>query len=531
LVRGKPGGTRVILAREGSFIPGGTGRYDNLDTPNRRYVLNNEGRAAFVCEMTDTPGGSTDSQAIFSTDGPGTETQHVRIGEVAPGLGGTFTGLVAPTINNMSPVMVAFYAWATGSGAHPGTIYTNRSGTSTLIAKITDVVPGDPGTLWQFDESEPVSIESDDNWVAFRAQLTGTSFASEDDAAVYKGRGTGLVEVARGRDDVPGSGAKLDEPYYPVLNVMGNVGFRSVLRPTSSGDVIEIAGGGLYPEVVAISNQLHPDGISKFDHPGNPALSAGNVSAFRSTLKETPGGGLDDEGIYRGDGTVLIEVAREGQTVPEGGGEFASFGSTVAINVNAQVLFLANLRNTPYGTADNKGLYLWDEVDGITKLVRTRDTVPSSPGVVWNILALSDGDFGGFRSLNDAGEAVAILDMDGFFAKDGVYLFRTAGTTDVAPQVTFAPLRLSAGPNPWVSGSLSVRIAAAEGTTSATGVGSPIDVFSSSGRIVRRLHTITGSAVWDGLDEGGHAVAAGLYFLRMGASASERSTRVVRLAP
>jgi hypothetical protein len=522
LVRAKPGGTRVILARENAWIPGGTGRYDNLKTPNRRYVLNNEGRAAFLCELTETPGGTTDNQAIFSTDGPGTETRHVRLGDPAPGTLSTFAGLVAPTINNEMPVIVAFYAWAGGAGAHPGTIFTNRAGTSTLIAKISEVVPGAPGTLWQFDESEPPSIEPDGDWVAFRAQLTGTPFASEDDAAVYKGHGSGLVEVARGRDPVPGGGVNIDEPYYPILNIMGNVCFRTVLRPTSSGDAIEIAGGDLDPDLVVISSRAHPDGISQFDHFDSPALSAGNLAAFRATLKNTPGGGLDDEGIYRGDGTVLVEVAREGQTVPEGGGQFASFGHTVAINVNAQVLFSATLRNTPFGTADNKGLYLWDEVDGITKLIRTRDTVPSSGGVVHDILALSDLDFGGFRSLNDAGEAVAILDMDGFFSLDGVYLLRTAGTTGVASGDP-SSIRLAASPNPWSGGALSVRWTAPDGARS------PIDVFDAAGRFVRRLSCESGVTAWDGSDETGREVAPGVYFLRAIADRRPMTAQIVRL--
>jgi hypothetical protein len=531
LVRGKPDGTRVIMAREGSLILGGTGRYDNLRTPNRRYVLNNEGRAAFVCELTETPGGAADNQAIFSTDGPGTETQHVRIGDLAPGTTGTFTGLVGPTINNEMPVIVAFYAWAAGHGAaHPGTIYTNRAGTSTLIAKVTDAAPGGGGTLWQFDEGQPPSIEPDGNSVAFRVQLTGTPWGSEDDAAVYKGRGSGLIEVARGRDAVPGAGVTLDEPYYPTQNVMGNVAFASTLRPTSAGDVIEIAGGDLDPDVVLISNRVHPDGVSKFDHLYRPALSAGNIAAFRATLKETPGGGLDDEGIYRGDGTILIEVAREGQPVPEGGGEFASFGQIVAINVNAQVLFLATLRNTPFGTGDNEGLYLWDEEDGITKLVRRRDTIPSSGGVVSDILALSDGDFGGFRSLNDAGEAVAILDMDGFFAKDGVYLFRTGVISGVEAQGSPTQPRLIAAPNPWQGGPLAIRCAAPGEIRTAERLPALIEIFNVSGRLVRRLRPAAESVAWDGVDEGGRAVAPGLYFIRMGSGQEETTARVVRTA-
>ncbi len=207
LARAESDGSLTILAREGASIPGGTGAYDNLKTPNRRYVMNNDGRAGFVCEMTGTPGGTSDNQAIYSSDGPGTETIHARTGDPAAGTSSTFVGLFPPTINHRSPVRVSFYAHVGGAGAHPAYIYTNSAGSSTLIAKITDPVPGDGGTLFQFDESQPASLEPFGDAVAFRAQLTGTPFGSEDDAAIYKSRGGGLMQVARGREPVPGGGA------------------------------------------------------------------------------------------------------------------------------------------------------------------------------------------------------------------------------------------------------------------------------------------------------------------------------------
>lgn len=522
VVRAESGGSLTILAREGGSIPGGTGAYDNLKTPNRRYVMNNDGRAAFVCEMTGTPGGASDNQAIYSSDGPGTETLHARTGDAAAGTGSSFVGLFPPTINHRSPVRVSFYAHVGGGGAHPGYIYTNSGGSSTLIAKITDPVPGDPGTLLQFDESQPASLEPFGDAVAFRAQLTGTPHASEDDAAIYKGRGGGLIQVARGREPVPGGGANYDEFYDPVLNALGNVAFRVVLRPTSSGEAIVIQGGDLDADLVVMSNRLHPDGVSKFDRFYSPALSAGNVVGFRAVLKETPGGGFDDEGIYRGDGTILMEVAREGQTVPEGSGTFASFGSNVAINAQGQVLFYATLRGTPFGSADNAGLYLWDEIDGVVKLVRERDAVPGG-SLVSAIFALSDTDTGGFRSLNDAGEAVAILDTASP-ERDGVYLFRVSDTSASPDHEEAAAVRVLASPNPWTGGPLSLRWT----TTGTQPAPSSLDVLSVNGRRVVRLEADGGTARWDGRDDQGRATPSGLYFIRVPESAVP-SLRVVKM--
>lgn len=528
MLRVEPDGARTVLAREGSAIPDGTGFYDNLKVANRRYVMNNDGRVAFVSEMTGTPGGTSDNQAIWSSDGPGTETEHVRIGDSAPGTASTFVGLFPPTINQTSPVAIAFYAYVGSFAAHPGHIYTNRSGASLLIAKITDAVPGDPGTLHQFDESQPVSIEPDAGNVAFRAQLTGTPWASEDDSAIYFGAGGGLTQVARGRQTVPGGGSKYDELYYPTVNVMGNAAFRATLRPTSDGEAIVIAGASISAQLVVKTNDLHPDGISQFSGLYNPALSAGNVTAFRATLKNTPLGGLDDEGVYRGDGLLLIEVAREGDTVPEGGGEFAAFGSTVAINTQGQVLFSATLRNTPFGAGDNSALYLWDEFAGLTKLVRERDTIPSSPGTVSSILALSAGDYGGFHSLNDASEAVAILDLEGTGARDGVYLFRVDGTSSVGDPVPPGPTRVLLAPNPWNEGPLSITLDLA--SKSPSGPRSSVEIIDAQGRRVRRLDAPSTHLVWDGRDAEGRSVCAGTYFLRWTAVGRAASAAVVKLS-
>lgn len=521
LVRAESDRSLTILAREGASIPGGTGAYDNLKTPSRRYVMNNDGRAGFVCEMTGTPGGTADNQAIYSSDGPGTETIHARTGDPAAGTSSTFVGLFPPTINHLSPVRVSFYAHVGGAGAHPAYIYTNSGGSSTLIAKITDPVPGDGGTLLQFDESQPASLEPFGDAVAFRAQLTGTPFGSEDDAAIYKGRGAGLIQVARGREPVPGGGANYDEFYDPVLNALGNVAFRVVLRPTSLGEAIVIQGGDLDADLVVISNQLHPDRVSKFDRFYAPALSAGNVAAFRALLKETPGGGFDDEGIYRGDGTILMEVAREGQSVPEGGGTFANFGSHVGINAQGQVLFYATLRDTPFGASDNAGLYLWDESAGTTKLVRERDVVPGG-AMVTGIQALSATDTGGFRSLNDASEAVAILDTSSP-ERDGVYLFRMTDTSNVHPHGDRFTATLLAFPNPWTEGALSVRCATKTGSAPSS-----VEIVSTDGRRVATLRANGGIANWDGHEDSGETVPSGVYFIRIPGS-SVPSSRVVRL--
>ena len=99
-------------------------------------------------------------------------------------------------------------------------------------------------------------------------------------------------------------------------------------------------------DVVAVSGQQAPDGngvLSGFpDHRGVPALNNQGQVAFHAALSGTSGGNLDNSGMFRGGSGVTTQIAREGQTAPDGNGRYFGFDSP-ALNDAGQVAFFAAL--------------------------------------------------------------------------------------------------------------------------------------------------------------------------------------------
>ena len=536
LARGQPGGPLVVIAREGNPIPGGGGSYGALQVVVRQYTMNNGGRMAYAAMLTGTPGGTSDNQAIYTCEGPGTETLVARRGSPAPFVPGmTYNGLFPPVINHQVPADVAYYA-SLGTGTLPATIYVVQGTTANLVSWLGQPAPDGNGSVFKFFDADPPAIRQNGPSVAFLAQLTGTAGGAVDDHGIFTARpaiGGGFTQVARGGQPAPGGGL-YQEVYAPTYDILGNAAFRCDLNPPPAG------GRGIYVAGVSPSDRVVRSGDALPDHTGffndfyEPSLSAGNVAAFKANLTGTPGGGNDDSGVYRGDGTILYQVAREDQAVPEGNGRFSNFGNVVAINAQAQVLLVADLRGTSGGTADNRGLYLWDEVEGLCKLIREGDAVGGR--TVQAFSTLTARDYGGFRVLNDASEAPVRLDLSGF-GGDGIYLVRCASITAVdLPAAAPAAIRLDLGPNPFRE-SLAIRFAI-PGARAADPVA--ITIYDVTGRPIRRLGStagtgyaglLTGSSAWDGRTEDGQVAGSGVYFLRLTAPGVSATREAVRFAP
>jgi hypothetical protein len=96
-------------------------------------------------------------------------------------------------------------------------------------------------------------------------------------------------------------------------------------------------------KVIAKTGDPAPDGNGRFAAFDPPLLNSSGTVAFGATMS---GGDIDsDEGIFRGDGTTLVQIARTPQVVPGGDGVFFSFGFPT-INESGQVAFGAFLTMT-----------------------------------------------------------------------------------------------------------------------------------------------------------------------------------------
>jgi hypothetical protein len=359
----------------------------------------------------------------------------------------------------------------------------------------------------------------------FYSHMSGTTNASIDDDGVFRASPDAFEDVARGNQSCPGGGSYQEFETTPVYNANGIAAILARLKPVpSAGEVITLdwPGGG---DLAAYTGQSAADGNGVMSSLYPPALNNHEAVAYRVTFSGTAGGGTDDDAIYKGDSSLAVvppledQIARENQTVPEGGGVFAGFGNFPQINDAGQVAFVATLRATPLGSSDDRGLYLWDAAEGVVKLLREHDVIDGRH--VLQFSALVSPDFGGWRSLSQQGDVVAriqFVEPGG----DGIYLFHLVKPLSAPPMPPPARLSLRIGPNPIGAGSLAVNWSAP-----ARAARAPRDVLDPAGRLIRVC--MTGRArlrcgTWIGND--GRPVAAGIYVVCVEAAGEMRARRV-----
>lgn len=531
LIRGRVGESPIVIAREGDLLPDGSGTLGHLHVPPRVYAMNNSGRVMFSTDLTATTGGTADNAGIYSSVGPGTLVEHARRGDPTPA-GNTFGAFVFPSINNLMPMTIAFYGTLGPTGSGGIGLFMEHGGSITTTTVLGIPAPEGNGTLNSFGTLvAPPALHPYAAEVALDVHLIGTLHASQDDDGIYRvPEGGPVTNLLREYDPAPGGSLIGGVGGAPVYNVLHNVAVDVPRNPTSDGEIIVVAGDGADTKIIG-RNDSSPDSNGVFDTFSSPSLSAGNLTGFTCWFKNTLGGGADDSGICRGDGMVLHLIAREGWDVPEGGGKFGQFdvtGTTTAINAVGQVLFTARLTNTPLGTADDRALYLWDEFAGITKIVREGDVINGS--TVTQISSLTAPDYGGFRVLNDKGEIVARLQVGKGFpevVKDGVYLFHPDFPTAVGEARTAAQRSVSLS----VAPSLVRDVTTLHCTLPHDAAHAELAVCDASGRVVRRLHSgplVARSAFrWNGRDDTGVRVAAGVYYVTFASEDGAMSQRVV----
>ncbi len=535
LVRARRDGLRLLLARQGQALPDVSGTFGGMFAATRQHAMNDSGRVAFVTPRSGTPGGTSDNSALYSVLDPGAFWVHARRGDTPPFTATTFNGLFPPTINDQPPSAVAFFTSHGGSAA-PVTVYTSRLGLLSPIAWLSrpapDATDGDGinGALSIFSfagTGDPPALRETASEIAFYAHLSGTTNASIDDDGVFRASPDVFVDIARGDQPAPGGGTYQEFGGSPTYNANGIAAFLAHLKPVpATGSIIALdwPGGG---DLVAYSSQPSADGNGTISSLWPPSVNGHEAVVFPVRFTGTALGALDDDAIYKGDSTLLVvpeiedQIARENQSPPEGGGVFASFGLSPAINDAGQVAFTANLRSTPGGTSDDRALYLWDPLQGLVKLLREGDVIDGR--TVLQFSALVTRDFGGLRGLNEAGEVVARIQ----FVQpggDGVYLFRLEPVLSAPPPLPVdAMLSLSVGPNPIGAGAIRLRWSGTRGA--------PVRalVLDAAGRKVRLLAERVdgdGSLEWRLDDDARQPVAAGIYIVLIESAHERRARRI-----
>ncbi|TWU22760.1 DUF7453 family protein [Bythopirellula polymerisocia] len=404
--------TRVVVL-SGDAAPDGNGFFAGRRFVFSSSVLNDAGQVAFYASLGGTSGGSTDDTGIFRGDGL-TLSQIVRAGQAAPGGNDDFSSFSNsssfPSIVLNDAGQVAFFSrlTATSSGVDPDRgIFLGDGATLSQIVRNGQATPEGTGSFTTF--SNPVLNNVGE--VAFQGSVfVNTSILRSDE--------TTLTQIARKGQTVPDGNGTFSFLGDPALNNMGQVASIALLTGTSGAptdDTGIFRGDGTTLTQIVRKGQTAPDGNGSFalfnSLLGSPALNDAGQVAFLSSLNDTTGGTADNTGIFRGDGTTLVQLARTGQPAPGGNGNF-SILQFPALNNLGQAAFLANLTNTSGGLFDNSGIFLGDGTS-LTQIARAGQATPGGNG---NFFSFGD------PAMNDAGQVVFSASSIGSTINGGIYL-------------------------------------------------------------------------------------------------------------
>lgn len=305
--------------------------------------------------------------------------------------------------------------------------------TTQVVVLTGDAAPDGNGTLSTINS---VPALNDLGQAAFEADLVGTSGGGADDLGVFRADAISLALIARrGQASPDGDGTFANfgpASISPLINDAGQVTFFDNLNNTSLDRGI-FRGSGTPASLTTIvrKNDPAPDGNGVIDTFGDHALNNLGQVAFRSSLTGTSGGSADNLGLYRGDGTTLVEIVRKGDTAPGGNGMFSIIDEDFVLNDAGQVAFFAILSGTSGGSNDNQGVFRSDGTT-LVEIARKGDAAPDGNGT---FIGLND------PAINNAGQAAFRGNLDGtsggetagVFIGDGVTLGQIVRKVDAAP--------------------------------------------------------------------------------------------------
>jgi len=227
-----------------------------------------------------------------------------------------------------------------------------------------------------------------------------------------------LVTVVRSGDPLPdGPGTFGSFNTNPAINASGSLAFRSVNLHDTPGGAMDNAGvflsDGRVITTIARRGALTPTGDGLlFEFPLEVlCLNDSGQVLFTASLAGTDGGSTDDSGLFLGDGTSLVEIAREGDPAP-GGGAFTSFaalfGIPMALNNAGEVVFLCTL------SGGVQAIMRWTHDEGLAVVVREGDVTPTGAIIALDFAGHADQFATPGSGLNDAGQIAFWFRTTGF---------------------------------------------------------------------------------------------------------------------
>ena len=443
-VVGPAQGGVTVIAATGEAAPDGNGTYSTFTDP----VLNSQGQAAFRVQLQGTSNGALDDTAIIRADTLGA-TVICHEDWPTPDFNGWFQSLYSPAINDAGEVAFRADARSTLLGPFDAVgIYRGTGGVlPTQLVRGNDPSPDGNGRFLIMSDTPAVDYAGR---TVFWSSFAGTAGGlSDDTAVVYAVAGGHLIYMREGQTAPDGDGqfaAFNGIARSEVGSLVCHVSLRNTSKGASNDTSIYIAGLGI--REMAREGNVAPDGNGEYQSFClDPTMdNAFGRPAFHAWLRNTIGGTDDDSGIFRGEPVGITQIARDGQSPPEGNGRYNGFDSDIAQN-NTSVAFRALLRNTSGGPVDEEGMYRGDEAT-TTKIARGGDPAPGGNGVFrffTDPVMNTPGHVAFYAQL--AGTAGGSSDNKGIFIGDGVDTVQVARTGDPLLGSTIAELHFAAGPH------------------------------------------------------------------------------------
>ena len=422
--------TITTFVVSGDPVPGEDSTFDVKRSNRVQFPrsLNSAGHILFSARLADTSGEFNGDRGIFRSDGVSIE-EIARLGQTAPDGNGTFGNLNGPVdlVGKQFPILndagqIVFSAGLTDTvgGTEDNHAFFLVDGDAiTQIVREGQPAPDGNGVISYLAENRPTLNNRGE--VAFLSNLTGTTGGGADDNGIFLSDNTSFVQVARAGQQLLGGTLLAPLSFPPVLNDQGQVAFYGTISGGANtgthilrtdGDAIVSLGGA--GRAIPDENGVTIEYVWNFSR----RLNEQGQMSFEASLGGTPGGAEDNYGLFLGDGTTLVQIARKGDPTPSGKGKF-DFPTAGDINDSGQVVFGSILSGTT-GDEDNYALFLGDG-DSVIEIAREGETLPDGNGT------FHQSRFNTYTAtINNAGQIAFYADIrgdDGNRVGSGIFFF------------------------------------------------------------------------------------------------------------
>ncbi|MEJ2084824.1 MAG: hypothetical protein P8Y44_04000 [Acidobacteriota bacterium] len=410
------------LVRTGEPVPNGNGVFDRFSDVLDVLLaaVNDNGSVAFIAELNGTTGGSSadggpivlDNLGIFGASVAEGVTEYVRLTDPAPDANGMF----GPRASE--PFESAF--------SQPGIDNENRV---TFRGYLTDTSGGEDRADLRVDAFD---WENAADRVAIEA-LLDTDLGDPEDPAqrIYVASDGGIEEVFVEGGIPPDGDGKILGLSKTRIAENGNITFEGLVGETKLFDDFGsriFFYDGITLSEIARQNDVPPGETD----PTNPyeyrqfTFDSNNRDevAFAARLgRDVPP--FEDSGIYRWNGSEVVEVVRQGDPAPGGIGTFDDVFHDVFLNDNGQIAFWAPIADV--GEFGEEGVFVAEASGVIHRVVQS--------GEMLNGAQVTGVDFAGkglpfrgpiprlagMKAINNSGQLAFRATLD--FATWGLFLW------------------------------------------------------------------------------------------------------------